>query len=92
MYHPSYTVMPPALQKTDPDAISPKRAREAQEIYQELQDMETQLRIWEMIIDFLGSGDFIMIILTIFIGIALVKSVGVVDRYVNGTKKEDGDG
>ena len=68
---------------------SPYRQRQMQEGYQELQEMQQQLQIWEMIIDFLASGSFLLIIFTFFVGIALVKSVGVVDRYLNKTKKND---
>ena len=64
---------------------SPARIREAQEIYQELQDMDNQLKIWEMIINFLASGDFLLIILTVAVGVAIVKSVKVIDRYLNGS-------
>ena len=64
---------------------SPTQIRKAQEIYQELQDMDNQLKIWEMIIDFLASGDFLLIILTVAIGIAIVKSMKVIDRYLNGS-------
>jgi hypothetical protein len=84
-----FQTIPDRLRQTDPDYLSPHRARQAQEIYQELQEMDNQLKIWEMIIDFLGSGDFLLIILTMFIGVALVKSVGVVDRYINVTKRKD---
>ena len=51
--------------------------------------MQNELKIWEMVIDFLGSGDFLLIILTFFVGVALVKSVGVVDRYINKPKDND---
>lgn len=61
--------------------------RKAQEIYQELQDMDNQLKIWEMIIDFLASGDFLLIILTVAIGVAIVKSVKVIDKKINGPDK-----
>lgn len=67
---------------------SPARIREAQEIYQELQDMDNQLKIWEMILEYLASGDFILVILSIFIGIALVKSVNVFDKWLNGSKSK----
>lgn len=68
---------------------SPWRQKQWQEGYEELMDMQNQLKIWEMIIDYLSSGDFLLVILTVFFGVALVKSVGVVDRYLNGTKKND---
>lgn len=65
--------------------------RKAQEIYQELTEMDQQLKIWEMIFEYLSSVDFLLVIFMIFFGIALVKSVGVVDRYLNGSddKTED---
>ena len=65
--------------------------RRAQEIYEELNEMDQQLKIWEMIIDFLSSGDFLLIILTVFTGIALVKGVKVLDRWLNGTTKTGSD-
>ena len=64
------------------------RQRQMQEGYEELVAMQNELKIWEMIIDYLSSGDFLLVILTVFFGIALVKSVGVVDRYLNETKKD----
>lgn len=67
---------------------SPTQIRKAQEIYQELQDMDNQLKIWEMILEYLASGDFILVILSIFIGIALVKSVNVFDKWLNGSKSK----
>ena len=71
------------------DVLPPNTAqiRRAQEIYQELQDMDNQLRIWEMIIDFLASGDFLLIILTVAIGVAIVKSIKVIDKKINGPNK-----
>lgn len=65
--------------------------RKAQEIYQEISDMEQQLKIWEMILEYLASVDFLLVIFMVFFGTALVKSVGVVDRYLNGSddKTED---
>ena len=61
--------------------------RKAQEILQELTDMEQQLKIWQMVLEYLASVDFLLVIFMIFFGIALVKSVGVVDRYLNETTK-----
>ena len=61
--------------------------RKAQEIYQEIQEMDNQLKIWEMAFEYLASVDFLLVIFMIFFGIALVKSVGVVDRWLNGTTK-----
>ena len=61
--------------------------RKAQEIYQELQDMDNQLKIWEMILEYLASGDFLLVIVTIFFGIAVIKSIKIIDRYINGTTK-----
>jgi len=67
------------------------RINQMQEGYEELIEMQNELKIWEMVIDFLSSGDFLLIILTIFVGVALVKSVGVVDRYLNETKSRKND-
>lgn len=58
--------------------------RKAQEIYQELTEMDNQLKIWEMILEYVASSDFLLVILTVSIGIALVKGVGVYDRWLNG--------
>ena len=81
--------VPQILQQTDPDYISPYRAKQAQEIMQELRDMDIQLKIWQMVIDFLGSGDFLAIIFVVFLGIMMVKSVGVFDRWLERRNKED---
>lgn len=67
------------------------RQQQWQEGYEELMQMQNELKIWEMVIDYLSSGDFLLVILTVFFGIALVKSVGVVDRYLNVTKKGNND-
>lgn len=68
---------------------SASQIRRAQEIYEELNEMDQQLKITEMILEFLGSGDFLMIILTVAIGITLVKSVKVIDKKINGSKNEE---
>ena len=68
---------------------SPWQLKKWEKNYEELIEMQNELKIWEMVIDFLSSGDFLMIILTVFVGITLVKSVKVVDRYLNGEKKDD---
>lgn len=67
----------------------PSQLRKAQEIYQELQEMDNQLKIWEMILEYLASWDFIFVILTVFVGVALIKSIKVVDRYINETRSDD---
>lgn len=71
----------------DDDLLPPRpdQVRKAQELYEELQEMDNQLKIWEMVIDFLGSGDFLLIILTVAVGITLVKSVKVIDKKINKT-------
>lgn len=76
-------------QHRDPNYIPPHRAREAQEIYQELQDMDTQLKIWEMIIDYL-STDFVWTIIIVFLGVSLIKSIGVFERWLS-RKTEDNE-
>ena len=68
---------------------SPWQLKKWEKNFEELQQMQNELKIWEMVIDFLGSGDFLLIILTFFVGVALVKSVGVVDRYINKPKGND---
>jgi hypothetical protein len=67
---------------------SAARIRQAQEIYQELQEMDNQLKIWEMVVEYLASGDFILVILSIFVGVALVKGVNVFDKWLNGSENK----
>ena len=64
---------------------SPYRIEQMMDNYRELQEMEQQLKITEMIINYLASSDFLLVILTICIGIAIVKSVKVIDKKINGS-------
>ena len=66
-----------------------KQIEKAQEIYEELIEMDQQLKMTEMILEYFASADFLFVILTVAIGIAIVKSVNVVDKYLNGTNDND---
>ena len=66
--------------------LSQRRIEEAQEIYQEIQEMDNQLKIWEMVLEYLASADFIFVILSVFVGVALVKGVNVFDKWLNNSE------
>jgi len=59
------------------------RIKKMQEGYQELQEMDQQLKITEMILEYFASVDFLLVILTVAISITIVKCVKVVDKYLN---------
>ena len=59
------------------------RIKQMQEGYQELQEMDQQLKITEMVLEYFASVDFLLVILTVAVSIAIVKSVKVIDKYLN---------
>lgn len=52
---------------------SERRIAQAQDIYKEIQEMDAQIQVWQMIIEYL-SGPFIWTVVLVLVGIALIRA------------------